>query len=307
MHDSTSVFHEGELEVQRRAGVADEAAEVGRIVASTISSGAARFLSGQRLAVAATLDDEAQPWASLLTGPAGFLQVVDERLLRVALPRLGGDPLVTNLGVRPELGLLVLDPATRRRMRLNGRGLLRGDGLFLLTEQVYGNCPKYIQKRRLVAEQPEGAAPSTLAERLDARQQDWIAHADTLFIATFDAEGGADASHRGGQPGFVSVLDAGRLAFPDYAGNNMFNTLGNVVRHPEAGLLFVDFATGDVLRLAGRATLHWQPERTVEFQVETVLETRHATALRFELLEYSPANPQRGPTTVQAVAGSGGA
>lgn len=291
MHDSAGPFHEGELEVQRRAGVADEAADVGRIIASTLSSGAARFLSSQRLAVAATLDAGAQPWASLITGPAGFLQTVDERLLRVASVPRDGDVLVANLGARPELGLLVLDPATRRRMRVNGRGLLREDGLYLLTEQVYGNCPKYIQKRRLVAPGTEHVEAPERARRLGQRQREWIARADTFFIASFAPHGGADASHRGGQPGFVSVLDARRLSFADYSGNNMFNTLGNLARHPQAGLLFVDFATGDVLQLAGRATLRWQPQRSVEFEVDAVVETRGATGLRWELLEYSPANP----------------
>ena len=291
MHEVASPYHDGELEVQRRAGVGDQAAEVGRIVAATISSAAARFLAGQRLAVAASLEAGAQPWASLLTGPPGFLLPVDERLLRVAFQPQAGDPLVANVRTRPELGLLVLDPATRRRMRLNGRGLLREDGLFLFTEQVYGNCPKYIQKRRLVASSSEPPSTPARGARLDARQQDWIARADTFFIASFHPKGGADASHRGGNPGFVRVLDASRLAFPDYVGNNMFNTLGNLAHHPQAGLLFVDFESGDVLQLAGRASLHWQPERTVEFQVSAVLETRRASALRFELLEYSPSNP----------------
>jgi predicted pyridoxine 5'-phosphate oxidase superfamily flavin-nucleotide-binding protein len=292
MPDAQSPFHEGELHVQRRSGVADEAAEVGGIVAASISSGAARFLAGQRMAIAASLDAQGQPWASLLSGPAGFLLAVDERLLRIDSSPQPGEPLAANLAARPELALLVLDPTTRRRMRLNGRGQLGPEGFFLLADQVYGNCPKYIQKRRLVGEVPRAAPPGLQrAERLDGRQQAAIARADTFFIASFHPGGGADASHRGGNPGFVRVVDAGRLAFPDYSGNNMFNTLGNLVGYPRAGLLFVDFETGDLLQLAGRASLRWEPERAVEFEVDVVLETRGGSALRWELLEYSPTNP----------------
>ena len=291
MPDAATPFHDGELEVQRRNGVAEEAADVGGIIAASISGGAARFLAGQRLAVAASLDAQGQPWASLLTGPAGFLEVVDERLLQVRPSSRPDEILTANLAVRPELALLVLDPTTRRRMRLNGRGLLGEDGLFLKTEQVYGNCPKYIQKRRLLSDGAEPPLPPTRSERLDARQQAWIARADTLFIASFHPKGGADASHRGGNSGFVRVLDERRLCVPDYAGNNMFNTLGNLSGYPRAGLLFVDFEKGDLLQLAGRATLVWQPERAVEFEIDRVVETRGGSPLRWELLEYSPSNP----------------
>jgi len=288
---SATPFHDGELDVQRRAGVHEDAANVGGIIAPSISAAAGRFLAAQRMAVAASLDAQGQPWASLLTGPYGFLQVVDENLMRLAVSPRPDDPLTANLTTRPELGLLVIDPATRRRMRFNGRGLLRPDGVFLHTEQVYGNCPKYIQKRRLVAEVPERPSTPERTERLDGRQQTWIARADTFFIASFHTAGGADASHRGGNPGFVRVLDERRLAFADYSGNNMFNTLGNLAGYPPAGLLFVDFESGDLLQLSAIATLRWQPERSVEFELSAVLETRGGSSLRWELLEYSPSNP----------------
>ena len=251
----TGPFHTGELEVQRRAGVSDEARAVGRIVADSISPAASRFLDGQRLAVAASLDGAGRPWASVLSGPAGFLRTIDERRLWVAAVPAADDPLAANLHARPEMGLLVLEPQTRRRMRLNGRGSPGADGLSLLTREVYGNCPKYIQKRRLAGEatRPRGAAAITT--RLRARQQQWIARADTLFIASFHPAGGADASHRGGNPGFVRVAGDHRIMIPDYPGNAMFNTLGNLLEYPRAGLLFVDFATGDTLQLTGRVDL----------------------------------------------------
>jgi predicted pyridoxine 5'-phosphate oxidase superfamily flavin-nucleotide-binding protein len=284
-------YHDGELEVQRRAGVREEADDVGGIVNRTISAGAARFLASQRMAVAATLDAGGQPWASLLTGPPGFLHPIDESLLHIGVAPVPADPLAAHLTARPELALLVLDPATRRRMRLNGRGLLRPDGLFLLPDQVYGNCPKYIQKRRLVAEVAPAPPAVTRATRLDERQRAAIARADTFFIATFHPQGGADASHRGGRPGFVRVLYERRLTFLDYAGNNMFNTLGNLDGYPRAGLLFVDFENGDLLQLAGKARLRWAPQRHVELEVAEVVESRGGSPLRWELLEYSPSNP----------------
>ena len=286
-----SPFHSGEIEVQARLAAREDAERVGRIVASEIPPAVAPVLRRQRMAVAASLDGEGRPWASLLTGPAGFIEAVDGGLLRIAAALPPDDPLTANLRARPELGLLVLDTGTRQRLRFNGRGRLSPDGLFLLVEEVYGNCPKYIQKRRLVGERAGEAGPLLRSSSLDARQHTLIAGADTLFVATWHPKGGADASHRGGRPGFVRVMADGMLEFSDYPGNNMFNTLGNLAGHPRAGLLFVDFARGDLLQLTGRAQIVWKPETAVRVEIEEVRETAGGSPLRFELVEPWPANP----------------
>jgi predicted pyridoxine 5'-phosphate oxidase superfamily flavin-nucleotide-binding protein len=183
-------------------------------------------------------------------------------------------------------------------MRFNGKGMFGPErGIFLMVEQVYGNCPKYIQARRPApAEAPASAArPPQRFRRLTDRHRRWIAGADTFFIASFHPEGGADASHRGGSPGFVRTLSDRTLVFPDYPGNNMFNTLGNITACPLAGLLFVDFERGDLLQLTGRASLVWDQETVaghpgaqdavVAFEVDEAVETPGGTGLRWELVE----------------------
>jgi predicted pyridoxine 5'-phosphate oxidase superfamily flavin-nucleotide-binding protein len=214
------------------------------------------------------------------------------------------DPLRRNLATRPELGLLAIDLEKRRRLRINGRAFHDpARGIFVAVEQVYGNCPKYIQARRVepvageVSPQP---TPPDSSSVLHAEQQALIASADTFFIASFHGPGGADASHRGGAPGFVRVLDEHTLAFGDYPGNNMFNTLGNLVVQPRAGLLFLDFTSGDVLQISGEAHLDRAPASlasfrgargvVVVFEVERALVTRGA-GVRGRLLEPSPVNP----------------
>jgi len=277
--------------MQRRAGVLDRAQRVGRAIGSALPEGVGPFLARQRLAVAGTADRAGRVWASLLTGPAGFLEAVDSQLLRLATRPLPGDPLADNLATRPETGLLVLDPRNRQRMRFNGRGLLADEGLFLLVEQAYGNCSKYIQLRRQEPDaEPQGArAMPRVTSTLDPAQGAAIARADTFFIASVHPEGGADASHRGGFPGFVRVLGPDRLAFDDYPGNSMFNTLGNLVAYPSAGLLFVDFGNGDVLQLTGRAEV--RRDSSVEVHVGEVRQMPGASPLRYAFVEYSPSNP----------------
>jgi uncharacterized protein len=291
MGASTGRFHAGERFVQRRAGVEDEAESVGRIVGDSLSPAAARFLLDQRLAVVASLDERGRPWASVLSGPAGFLRPIDERGLWIAAIPAADDPLAANLQRRPEVGLLVLDPQTRRRMRVNGRASRRDDGVLLQTEEVYGNCPKYIQRRRLRGEVEGARGAASRAGRLDARQQAWIASADTLFVATFHPQSGADASHRGGAPGFVRVESDRRIEWPDYPGNAMFNTLGNLHEYPRVGLLFLDFVNGDTLQLTGRAELRFEPARALAVEVDEVRETPGGHRLAWELVEYSPSNP----------------
>jgi predicted pyridoxine 5'-phosphate oxidase superfamily flavin-nucleotide-binding protein len=240
-------------------------------------------------------------WASLLTGEPGFLWVIDERTLRIDASPIPGDPLDENSKPGMDVGLISIDLSSRRRMRLNGKAERRPEGLYVYAEQVYGNCPKYIQAR-----EPRAASGSTSAEPGTARraetltvdQRRLISSSDTFFVATVHPEGGADSSHRGGLPGFVRFLDEDTLAFPDYSGNNMFNTLGNIDANPNTGLLFLNFERGDTLQLSGEACVIWDParsaefagaQRVVEFSIEEIVE--NTVPLRWRFAAYSPFNP----------------
>ena len=122
-----SSLHPGEILVQARLRVRDEAERVGRIVTTEIPKALGGLLARQRLAVVASLDARERPWASLLSGPAGLIRAVAAQLLHISSRPAEGDPPVANLRARPELGLLVIDLRKRQRMRFNGRGLVTGD------------------------------------------------------------------------------------------------------------------------------------------------------------------------------------
>jgi predicted pyridoxine 5'-phosphate oxidase superfamily flavin-nucleotide-binding protein len=254
-------YHAGELAVQRRTGEAEQAQRLLRGVDQEIPAAAARFLAEQRLLFTAT-ERDGEVWAGVLEGPRGFAHAEDARTIVVDGAAFDGP-----------VGLLALEPATRRRMRANGSG----DGTRVHTEQVYANCPKYIQRREIVpADGPRPAA------------RDLIATADTFFIASAGPDG-LDISHRGGEPGFVQV-DGDRLWFPDYTGNTMYMTLGNLVADGRAGLLFLDWENGNTLQLTGRATVGFEP-RGVTFEIERAVHTEAAVSLRWALLARSRFNP----------------
>jgi predicted pyridoxine 5'-phosphate oxidase superfamily flavin-nucleotide-binding protein len=96
----------------------------------------------------------------------------------------------------------------------------------------------------------------TVLEAIDEEDQAFIEGCDMFFLATADAAGWPDCSYKGGLPGFVRVLDAHTLAFPDYDGNGMFRSLGNLLVNPHVGLLFVDFTQPNRLRVSGTAAVH---------------------------------------------------
>jgi hypothetical protein len=75
-----------------------------------------------------------------------------------------------------------------------------------------------------------------------------------------------DVSHRGGKPGFVHVNDDGTLTVPDFSGNKFFNTIGNLLVNPRAGLLFIDFENGNLLYLAVAAEIIWEGEQISAFE-----------------------------------------
>jgi hypothetical protein len=175
---------------------------------------------------------------------------------------------------------------------LNGQGELTSDGFRLIVAEVYGNCPKYIQTRT-VSNSPVEAAPSTeTGTVLTSAHLEFIGKADTFFMATSHPEEGADCSHRGGSPGFVRATAGNQLEWEDYAGNAMFNSLGNLQIDPRCGLVFLDWETGTTLQMTGRAHVRWEGEsRFVEFEVEAWRETTGITHLRWEFGAYSPFNP----------------
>lgn len=265
--------HAGEVHVQHRAGYArDGLGSAG--VGVRLPPPAREFLSEQRMLVLAGRDAAGAVWAEPLYGPPGFVRAEGERTVAVdALPRL------LRLADGDDVGAIAIDPATRRRMRVNGIARARQGGFAIEADQAFANCPKYITPRSIRSEARHPASMS-IEPSLTPAAREVIATADTFFVATAAAGLGADASHRGGEPGFVRVTGDHTVSWPDYRGNAMFMTLGNLHVDPACGLLFPDWTgTGPALHLTGRASTDWDPdrvagfpgaERIVDFTVERV-------------------------------------
>jgi uncharacterized protein len=322
-----SPFHVGELAAQERAGVRERMDLVARRgIRDYMPEQHRRFFAEQPFMVLGGLDASGQPWATLRFGQPGFVSTSDERTLRISGRAPVGDPLAGAWQVGALIGGLVIQPATRRRNRVNGViAALDEDSITVAVTQSFGNCAKYIQSRTPTfdgaLDAPEVINEPVVSPVLSDGGRALIGRADTLFIASANTANeaglarGVDVSHRGGKPGLVRVDDDRTLTLPDFSGNLFFNTIGNLIYDPRAGLLIADFDNGDLLFVAGDAEVIWEgaelqsfegAERLLRFHVREVKYSRHAMPLRWSAVQYAPQLAKTGSWDARASAAPAG-
>lgn len=293
-----SPFHKGEQQVQEHMGERDIERWAKGAIRNHMPDQHREFFEAQPFLIVSARDRQGRPWASVLEGGTGFVASPEATRLDIdALPS-PGDPLADTLKAGTDIGILGIELATRRRNRVNGRVVGDKAGhLNFVVGQSFGNCPQYIRERSYWWHEGPLETKVQRGEGLTSSQIDWIRTSDTFFIATgYQGDGedpafGMDASHRGGEKGFVEVLGDRTIRFPDYAGNRFYNTLGNIVQDGRAGFLFLDFASGSLLQLTGRATIDFESDEVRRFagarqlvtlDIEDVVETTAALRLRWQ-------------------------
>jgi uncharacterized protein len=309
-HDNP--FHAGEQAVHERLGIRERMVGLGqRVIRTAMPEQHQRFFEQLPFMLVGSVDAAGRPWASTLVGQPGFVQAPGAKRLDFHARPIPGDPLAEGLVPGAQLGFLGIELHTRRRNRVNGH-VVAADalGFSIEVDQSVGNCPQYIQGREFTwARDAADLRPrgTEALSALDAEARTLIGRSDTLFIATqapAAATGadvatgrGADVSHRGGRPGFVKIEDERTFLVPDFTGNFFFMTLGNLQLNPRAGVLFIDFDTGDLLTLTGTAEVVWGgdelkafdgAERAWRFRVESGWRLREALPLRWAFRDFSP-------------------
>jgi ferredoxin-NADP reductase/predicted pyridoxine 5'-phosphate oxidase superfamily flavin-nucleotide-binding protein len=304
-----SPFHAGEQVIQSKTGKRDAMEKFGRkAIRSFMPDQHREFYQQLPFIVAGSVDNQGAPWATLLTGKPGFTQSPTSTSLLVDTILAQGDPIADSLStIGRSIGLLGIEIPTRRRNRVNVRVSSVGQAVGLEVDQSFGNCPQYIQTRDFSFVREPGTASDSQSlvefDSLDEPATTFIETADTFFVSSFinteqrpEIEG-VDVSHRGGMPGFVKV-DGNTLTIPDYPGNFIFNTMGNFLLNPKAGLVFPDFETGDMLMLTGSVEILWDnhpevlafkgAERGWRLTVEKGKWLKDALPFRATFKEYSP-------------------
>ena len=318
MKTNEQVFHSGEIDVQKRVGVAERMAEFGKLVVRDhMPQQHQDFYQKLPYLFLGYADQNHDVWASVIASDTHFIDVPNDKSLIINNQPFLGDPLNQVLEhfqqnqeqVSLRLGLLGIELATRRRNRVSTQlTKVTADKMTLKVLQTLGNCPQYIQKRSFEHVPTTPSHKNIIAvDRFDENLSAFIEQADTFFVASssktntafnYDhASEGADVSHRGGKPGFIRVDNDKTLTIPDYSGNNHYNTLGNFEINPSAGLLFLDFKTGDIYTFTGTATTLWDhpdqqhfkgAERLWQFRLKKGFVLRNTLPLRFKLDEMSP-------------------
>lgn len=302
--DSPSPWHAGEKQLQTSIGVAEHMEAFGRqVIRDHMPEQHRNFYHQLPFILIGVVDQQGNPWAGVIEGPPGFVHSPEPRALQLDARLDPRDPCASALHDGAAVGLLGMELHSRRRNRLNGK-VSHYDihGLSIAVEQAFGNCPKYIQQRQFEPHSApsDTATPAKHADHLDEHAAAMIAGADTFFVASYVEQANAylavDVSHRGGRAGFVRV-EGNRLTIPDFAGNRHFNTLGNLLLNPRAGLLFIDFTRGDLLQLSGHTELTLEgaevdtfqgAERLWHLNVEQVVWRPAALTLRWQFTGYSP-------------------
>jgi predicted pyridoxine 5'-phosphate oxidase superfamily flavin-nucleotide-binding protein len=308
MTAAKSPFHIGEQTIQSLAGVRDLMERKGRAVIRDYMPEQHRaFFAALPFMVVGLADQNGHPWATTLSGPPGFMNSAQANLLAIKAWLDLDDPLHSCIRDGAPVGGLGIELSTRRRNRINGRieNCIIGEGFAIRVQQSFGNCPKYIQARTERQRPRSEVAPECrMGSHLDDSDVRFIAEADTFFIASRSAQlgqdepsQGLDVSHRGGLPGFVRVISQTEVSFPDFSGNLLFNTLGNLEADARAGLLFIDFHSGRMLHIIGRARIRWDVpetmrssgvERLIFLDIQCIVNRGNAFPYVFDFVSYSP-------------------
>lgn len=283
---SLNGWHKGERAIQEKLGFREAVSQSWTQIEGEMPEQHRNFYSKCLPFIpVTTLDSMGRPWSSILAGPGGEIgwassETYDRLFMRAVV--WDGDPLKANADYHTHVGsqrkMLIagigVEFSTRRRNKFAGSvEAIEEQGCLLdictTVNEAIGNCPKYITIRNLVPfphtkprvthqeinVPPTGSLPSDLIA--------FILSSDTVFLGSSYSASEEDApkfpshlgmNHRGGRPGFVRVRNDGRtLVLPDYSGNRMMSSLGNIEATGLASLTFPSFTNGSLLYVTGNA------------------------------------------------------
>lgn len=302
------IFHQGELDIQNRTGEAHIADRNKVMISNSIIKGVVNFIERQPMVIVGSSNQDNELWASILIGNVGFAKVKDPHTITFDTSHLNSthtDIFFSNIDRNNQIGSLFIELDSRRRLRVNGTCKFKDSLIELSVQHAYPNCPKYIQRRSISMPEyfKETIAHTTEGNDLTESAIDWIKSADTLFVASAGSAGNLDVSHRGGNPGFIEIINDSALKIPDYPGNSLFNTFGNILQNPKAGLLFIDFEKRQTLQLTGTTSLlfdqttetDWRKTKGTGrywlFHTSRWIHTTDHHRVTWKFLDYSPFNP----------------
>ena len=287
-NEQLTVWHEGELAVQKMAGTDKRMAEIGnKFIREFMPQQHREFFQSLSMIFIGYNDYAADIFASVLFGPIGFIESPTENELLINTQYSIDNDIKSDLKIGDRIGLVGIVFNTRRRNRVNCIVTeINQKNIRLKVLQSYGNCPKYIQPKTLIPNAHYGNFITETRQLLSKSDKKVITNADVFFIASsFDDEQqlnnrGVDMSHRGGDAGFIKINEKGQLLVDDYFGNGFFNTMGNLYKNPIANLLFLDWPTGNAMQVTVSSEILWHETHTLNTIASNIQSTETAKAKR---------------------------
>lgn len=166
---------------------------------------------------------------------------------------------------------------------------------------LYGPQHRNVQAQLQTTALADAVESFIVVNTIPPEHQGFIESRDMFFLSTVDHRGFPTCSYKGGQPGFVKVVDQTTLAFPLYDGNGMFLSLGNLHTHPKVGMLFIDFETPHRVRVHGTASVtesdpllsaYPEAQQIVRVQLEEMFINCPRYIHRYQRIDTSPYVPQ---------------
>lgn len=301
------VFHKGQLAVQKLTGEEEIAKSRIPMIQASLHPRSIPFIEHQVLAFLGSEDSHGNIWLSLLVGQRGFITVPSLQEIKFDISKIKSsrqDIFFKNIRSKPTVGLLFHEAARRARYRAWGIAKEEEDQLCFDIRLGYPSCPKHIQREAIeLTENSKVIAPKyTNGTTLGKEEKEWIINAHTFFISTQAKKGDIESSHRGGNPGFIEILENGQLRVPDYFGNSIYSTLGNIYENSKTALLFVDYKKGETLQLSGIAELEFNQNsendlyksgetgRFWTFETKHWIRTKDHHNVHSEFIDFSPFN-----------------
>lgn len=301
------IFHDGQLAVQSITGEKEIAKMRIPMIKDAIHPRSIPFIEYQLLAFPGSEDIDGNIWLSLIVGKRGFIKIPSIHEINFDLSKVisnKNDVFFKNIETKPTTGMLFHDAERRARYRVWGTAQKKENQLVFNIKMGYPSCPKHIQREVFKSPKVKDNL-NVISKRgsiLNSSEKKWIASAHTFFIATQTKKGDIESSHRGGNPGFIKILESGLLRVPDYLGNSMFSTLGNIYENQKAALLFVDYTKGITLQLTGKATLQFDQNseedlhqsgetgRFWTFETKQWIKTENHHQIDTAFVDFSPFN-----------------
>jgi len=251
-----SVYHDGERYIQEQMEVRDKSDSRSSMIYQEMPVVAAQFLESLNFAVLTFSNSKQELFSSVLSDFNSFITILNSKEIVMNLEKSSFIPSDILEEKNLNIGILGLEFENRMRIRVNGKGKIKDNKLHLIIDNVYSNCPKYINDRKIIGK--VDFFNNSIIHKyaiLEKACKKIIEYSDTFFIASSYENKGADISHKGGKKGFLKILNPTELKFNDFPGNNMYNTLGNIHINPNISILIVDFVNNDILHINGQAKI----------------------------------------------------